>query len=142
MGLYSSLQIHEGDNREVCPKGVADRVNLGLIPTAASSYSAAVAALRQDAGGVLHIHGNVKWEQEQEGKMETEATSTTVRQGPEFSCKHPEWRAWALETAERIRSLWEESSSSPEAKVTMLLVTKIKSYAPRVDHLVLDLKCS
>ncbi len=127
---------------------MADRVNLGLIPTAESSYSAAVAALRQDAGGVLHIHGNVKWEQEQqqEGEMETEALSTTVRQGPEFSCKHPEWRAWALETAERIRSLWEEckkdSSSSPEAKVTMLLVTKIKSYAPRVDHLVLDLKCS
>ena len=127
---------------------MADRVNLGLIPTAESSYSAAVAALRQDAGGVLHIHGNVKWEQEQlqEGERETEATSTTVRQGPEFSCKHPEWREWALETAERIRSLWEErkkeSSSSPEAKVTMLLVTKIKSYAPRVDHLVLDLKCS
>ena len=39
--------------------GVADRVNLGLIPSAEMSYGAACRALRPDTGGVLHIHGNV-----------------------------------------------------------------------------------
>ncbi|XP_010538959.1 PREDICTED: tRNA wybutosine-synthesizing protein 2/3/4 isoform X2 [Tarenaya hassleriana] len=51
--------VLEGDNRITAPKGVADRVCLGLIPTSEGSWVTAVQALRPE-GGVLHVHGNVK----------------------------------------------------------------------------------
>lgn len=43
----------------MCPRGIADRVNLGLIPSSESGWLTACAALRPDTGGWLHIHGNV-----------------------------------------------------------------------------------
>ncbi|XP_014254535.1 tRNA wybutosine-synthesizing protein 2 homolog [Cimex lectularius] len=50
--------VHFGDNREVCPKGVADRVNLGLIPSSRCSWETACDALLP-SGGILYIHENV-----------------------------------------------------------------------------------
>ncbi|XP_072017551.1 LOW QUALITY PROTEIN: tRNA wybutosine-synthesizing protein 2 homolog [Amphiura filiformis] len=50
--------IHAGDNSKVCPKGIADRVNLGLIPSSQQGWPIACAALKH-TGGILHIHGNV-----------------------------------------------------------------------------------
>ena len=43
----------------MCPRGVADRVNLGLIPSSESGWQVACGALKPHSGGVLHIHGNV-----------------------------------------------------------------------------------
>lgn len=40
-------------------QGVADHVNLGLIPTSEAGWPVACAALRSDRGGWLHVHGNV-----------------------------------------------------------------------------------
>ncbi|CAH1786073.1 unnamed protein product, partial [Owenia fusiformis] len=51
--------VHKGDNREVCPKGVADRVNLGLIPSSEQGWEIACAALKPHSGGILHVHNNV-----------------------------------------------------------------------------------
>ncbi|XP_041466259.1 tRNA wybutosine-synthesizing protein 2 homolog isoform X2 [Lytechinus variegatus] len=51
--------VLEGDNRKVCPVGVANRVNLGLIPSSEKGWPVACAALNPMTGGVLHIHGNV-----------------------------------------------------------------------------------
>ena len=56
----SKYTIYEGDNRVVCPKNIADRVNLGLIPSAEASYKTAVDALKNNSGGILHIHANVR----------------------------------------------------------------------------------
>ncbi|KAK1304759.1 tRNA wybutosine-synthesizing protein 2/3/4 [Acorus calamus] len=50
--------ILEGDNRDTAPRGVADRVCLGLLPTSEASWCIAVRALRPE-GGILHVHGNV-----------------------------------------------------------------------------------
>ena len=44
---------------QVCPKNIADRVNLGLIPTSSLSWATACHALNQNKGGWLHIHENV-----------------------------------------------------------------------------------
>merc|ERR1711981_1497904 len=55
----SRYTIYEGDNRLVCPKNIADRVNLGLIPSSENSYNSAVLALKDNSGGTLHIHANV-----------------------------------------------------------------------------------
>ncbi len=38
---------------------VADRVNLGLLPSSEAGWPVACAALRPDTGGWLHVHGNV-----------------------------------------------------------------------------------
>ena len=50
--------IHEGDNRVAAPKltGVADRVILGLLPSAEGGFELALNCLK-DSGGTLHIHG-------------------------------------------------------------------------------------
>lgn len=58
-GVHDRCTVHVGDNRLVCPKGVADRVNLGLIPSSREGWLVACAALKPDSGGILHIHHNV-----------------------------------------------------------------------------------
>ncbi len=67
-----------------------------------------------------------------------------IAESPEFRCRFPEWRDWAESTARRIGSLWAQCRHGEKegAEVRMLLLTRVKSYAPRVDHLVLDLRCS
>lgn len=51
------LEIRQGDNREVAPVGVADRVLLGLIPTSEMSWETGVKALKP-SGGYMHVHEN------------------------------------------------------------------------------------
>ena len=50
--------IHVGDNRVTAAKleGIADRVVLGLLPSAGDGYDLAMGAL-SPTGGVLHVHG-------------------------------------------------------------------------------------
>ena len=50
--------IHEGDNRLTAPylSGQADRVILGLLPTAEGGFELAINCLKK-IGGCLHIHG-------------------------------------------------------------------------------------
>ena len=50
--------IHEGDNRMTAPhlSGQADRVILGLLPTAEGGFELAINCLKK-IGGALHIHG-------------------------------------------------------------------------------------
>ena len=49
---------------QVCPKNIADRVNLGLIPSSEQGWKTGCAALKSDTGGVLHIHANVNSKEE------------------------------------------------------------------------------
>ena len=81
--------------------GVADRVNLGLIPSAEMSYGAACRALRPDTGGVLHVHGNVADadDEEEDNDIPTKSKITIAIECP---FKHRSWRNWALETARKI----------------------------------------
>eukprot|EP00794_Sanderia_malayensis_P016952 gene16952-18659_t len=58
-GVRDRCIVLQGDNRRVAPKGIADRVNLGLIPSSESSWSTACACLKPRSGGWLHIHANV-----------------------------------------------------------------------------------
>ena len=50
--------IIEGDNRETTDnlENIADRVLLGLLPTAEESYHVALKCIKEE-GGMLHIHG-------------------------------------------------------------------------------------
>lgn len=44
---------------QVCPRHIADRVNLGLIPSSRDGWPVACEALKPESGGILHIHYNV-----------------------------------------------------------------------------------
>ena len=57
-GVAGRCTIHVGDNRVTATKleGVADRVVLGLLPSAGDGYGLAMGAL-SPTGGVLHVHG-------------------------------------------------------------------------------------
>ena len=44
---------------QVAPVGVANHVNLGLVPSSERGWAVACRALRQDTGGWMHVHGNV-----------------------------------------------------------------------------------
>ncbi|XP_048779767.2 tRNA wybutosine-synthesizing protein 2 homolog isoform X4 [Ostrea edulis] len=168
--------IHFGDNREHCPKDIADRVNLGLIPSSEPGWEMACAALKKCSGGILHIHSNVE---SKEIKVEynenyDEACSEcrnlndcdSSKQRGEKPCddgRHPcsrngardeeysreseraatkkRWREWSAEVSTNIRLILERIHTSQQWKTNSLHIEHVKSYAPHVDHLVLDLDC-
>jgi tRNA G37 N-methylase Trm5 len=111
-GIEQRLTVHEGDNAETLQalKGVADRCHLGLLPSSEPVWAACLAALKP-TGGVLHVHMNVEEE-------------------------HLE--AWKNGTVERFQHLAEIQGR--RAVVTADHLEKVKWFAPRVRHVVLDVR--
>lgn len=109
-----SITIHKGDNQTTLPslQGVADRVLLGLLPSSEAVWELAVLALKEQ-GGSLHIHMNVE-----EEHIERWAETTIL------TC---------LNYARKGGRDWHCSHQHLE---------KVKWYAPRVRHVVLDVSFS
>ncbi|GFP91985.1 tRNA wybutosine-synthesizing protein 2/3/4, partial [Phtheirospermum japonicum] len=103
--------VLEGDNRVTAPKGVADRVCLGLIPSSECSWATAVRALRNE-GGMLHIHGNVKDTEED---------------------------LWNNRVVQSISDISKSEGHCWEVSVEH--VERVKWYAPHIRHLVIDVRC-
>ncbi|KAL0398766.1 UNVERIFIED_CONTAM: tRNA wybutosine-synthesizing protein 2/3/4 [Sesamum radiatum] len=103
--------VLEGDNRVTAPKGVADRVCLGLLPSSECSWVTAVRALR-DEGGMLHIHGNAK--DSEEG-------------------------LWTKHVVQSISDIAKSEGRSWEVSIDH--VERVKWYAPHIRHLVVDMRC-
>ncbi|NXS24866.1 TYW2 protein, partial [Mystacornis crossleyi] len=174
-GVRDRCHIHAGDSRQVSaaawprtplPAGipspplssqlelrdVADRVNLGLIPSSEEGWPVACRVLKKDTGGVLHIHRNVETPPApapppERGSPEAagsggEAQPPTGDAGKELlgARLRPEWQRWAEATAAQIRGLLAELHGRPW-RTSVLHVEAVKSYAPHVHHLVLDLEC-
>ena len=105
------------------------------------SYKTACLALNPTTGGTLHIHGNVRTEKEVE---------TTVICDPNISDQtsgNPSWRKWSLERAKTLSEIFHEigtenPSLKSEWKLELIHLEHVKSFAPHVDHLVLDVKCT
>jgi len=121
LNLQERCSVLEGDNRIVCPKNVADRVNLGLIPSSKDSWKTACEALK-DSGGILHIHGNIEVHK-QENKLD-------------------QMKLWSESTRFDFQKLLAEVKSYIDWKTEVIHTECVKSYGPRVYHIVLDLKCS
>jgi len=60
-GVESRCEVLPGDNAVTAlkVKGLVDRVNLGLLPSSELGWGLAMAALKSDSGGWLHVHENV-----------------------------------------------------------------------------------
>ncbi|XP_025849207.2 tRNA wybutosine-synthesizing protein 2 homolog [Vulpes vulpes] len=160
-GVAHRCQIHFGDNRKLKLSNIADRVNLGLIPSSEEGWPIACQLLRRDAGGILHIHQNVEsypgkiLQPPGSSEMEKEhssypqqiitnqwtngATRDSRRKMPSAATK-PEWQRWAESAETRIATLLQQVHGKPW-KTQILHIQPVKSYAPHVDHIVLDLEC-
>jgi tRNA wybutosine-synthesizing protein 3 len=107
--------IHAGDCALHAPRRVAHRVLLGLLPSSESGWRAAVEALR-DGGGVLHVHA-------------------TVRNGAQA--------AWAAGACESFATLAAEAgrrgADGAAWAARTMHIEVVKSYAPRVLHIVADI---
>ncbi|CAG2167576.1 unnamed protein product [Oppiella nova] len=118
--------VHFGDNREVCPIGVADRVYMGLIPTSLDSLRVACRAIHiKSSKRILHIHENVS----------------------HFGSKTKEdinkvWTDWALDLCLKVNQMMSSIHPNTKWMVEVLQINKVKSYAPHIDHLVADIKCN
>ncbi|RWS28238.1 tRNA wybutosine-synthesizing protein 2-like isoform X3 [Leptotrombidium deliense] len=112
-----------GDNRLVCPKNIADRVYLGLIPSSKESWRTACFALKQEIGGVLHIHENVS----------------------SFGVKGKDniknvWHQFGINVVDDLKSIFDEMNGL-KWTVRVTAINKVKQYAPHIHHLVIDVEC-
>ena len=110
-GISHRLTVHAGDNFETLArlKGQADRCHLGLLPSSELAWEGCLMALKP-SGGVLHIHMNVEEENIERW------VKATVRRFEKLVAKH-------------------RLGFSVEAQH----VERVKWFAPRVRHVVLDL---
>ncbi|XP_050572592.1 tRNA wybutosine-synthesizing protein 2 homolog isoform X2 [Cygnus atratus] len=160
-GVQDRCHIHHGDNRQLRLQDVADRVNLGLIPSSEEGWPVACRVLKKGTGGVLHIHHNVEAlpappclqpavprneqrppEDSSSGERELQSPEEMEGSGKEMPAARvrPEWQRWAEASAAWIRGLLEELHGQPW-RTSILHIEAVKSYAPHVHHIVLDLEC-
>ncbi|OQV12633.1 tRNA wybutosine-synthesizing protein 2/3/4 [Hypsibius exemplaris] len=129
-------EIRFGDNREVAPVGVADRVILGLIPSSEISWATACRCLKPDTGGVLHVHANVDVPKTVFPPSEVDTTVPADK----ASCKKQQFNAFG----ERIKtSLIKECNqvfSVSRWKGDLRHVECVKSYGPNIFHCVFDIE--
>ena len=185
--------------------GVADRVNLGLVPSSEGGWPVACRALKNSTGGWIHVHGNVssKHKSSKEGSLSVEqsedgcsssehnpweikdtdkrSSSNSASKGVDkqthkagctelkettetcWSCelsqsnkmalranqlvsKQEVCERWAEYVAEEmLKMLGKENPQHPgsgrEWSVTVKYIQQVKSYAPHINHLVVDLDC-
>ncbi|XP_075959733.1 tRNA wybutosine-synthesizing protein 2 homolog [Anarhichas minor] len=128
-GVSDRCTVHHGDNRQLQLCDIADRVNLGLIPSSEDGWPVACRLLRRTTGGVLHIHQNV-----------TSAMGDATHRTSGKKAAGEAWQAWADDTADRIASLLEDTTGARWI-TNNRHIEHVKSYAPHVHHMVLDLEC-
>ena len=106
--------IHEGDNQLTVPKldvfGKINRVMLGLLPSSEMSWELAINSL-DSKGGMLHLHGNAPAKKEKE---------------------------WATKVIGKLETI--SDNNNRNFKFELSHIEKVKSYAPKVNHLVLDIR--
>lgn len=112
--VSQSITIHKGDNQSTLPslRGIADRVLLGLLPSSEAAWKPAISTLKEQ-GGSLHIHMNVEEEHIEKWVKDTIQT--------------------CLDYAQDNGRNWHCNDHHLE---------KVKWYAPRVRHVVLDVSFS
>ncbi|XP_072251527.1 tRNA wybutosine-synthesizing protein 2 homolog [Leuresthes tenuis] len=131
-GVSDRCTVHQGDNRQLQLCDVADRVNLGLIPSSGDGWPVACRLLKRTTGGILHIHQNVT--------SPLQSTNDATQRLSRKNADREVWKAWAAETANHVASLLRDLTGALWA-ANIQHVELVKSYAPHIHHVVLDLEC-
>lgn len=142
----SKCIIHYGDNNEVTPKNIADRVYLGLIPTSRFSWKTACQALKSSSGGVLHLHENVSIKESSiisnHPSMSEGSNSLIIKVLNSASKRRDKMlELWEKSVIEVIKELFKEIYPDDCWTVKSLGWHKVKSFAPGILHMVLDVDC-
>ena len=118
---------------------------LGLIPSSEEGWATACACLKPDNGGWLYVHGNVTSSPPHStthshipiltSSGDTAVESSTTRW-------HSSWCIWSNSVALRIMTILNDLYEEKQCwSVIVRHIQHVKSYAPHVDHLVVDLEC-
>ncbi|XDV37324.1 hypothetical protein PO909_006941 [Leuciscus waleckii] len=137
-GVSDRCTIHQGDNRQLPLSDLADRVNLGLIPSSEEGWPVACRLLKRGTGGILHIHHNVTTPLHHKPPEHTSAID--VDKDSSIQRDMQEWTAWASDAARHICTLLLDITGS-EWKTNIKHIEHVKTYAPHISHVVLDLEC-
>ena len=117
-GCMDKCTIYFGDNEITTTdpnlglQGCADRICLGLLPSSMKSWPLAVRVAKPDSPVTIHVHENV---------LDTEIDE------------------WCGKTREQFEQLFADIQKF--MKVEIIWLEKVKSYAPHIIHVVLDLHC-
>lgn len=113
-------------------------MNLGLIPSSEDGWPVACRLLKRKTGGILHIHQNVTSPLPNTAAIPAndDATQTVSRK----TADREVWKAWADDAANRIASLLKNVTGA-QWITNIQHIEHVKSYAPHVHHIVLDLEC-
>ena len=113
--VQDRCQVLPGDNALSLDafRGRADRVNLGLLPSSEPGWPLAMAALKPASGGWLHVHENV-----------AEADEA----------------AWLQRLEDELVRVAREGGGG-EWECRVRNVEHVKTFAPRVWHIVADVEC-
>ncbi|XP_028816248.1 tRNA wybutosine-synthesizing protein 2 homolog [Denticeps clupeoides] len=139
-GVSDHCTIHQGDNRQLALCDLADRVNLGLIPSSEGGWPVACRLLKRKTGGILHIHHNVTSAPHHAHQTASDTTDMEDEDNLPQRANRNAWEAWANDTATFIAALLRDITGGPW-RTCIQHIEKVKSYAPHVDHVVLDLEC-
>ncbi|ESN98694.1 hypothetical protein HELRODRAFT_67136, partial [Helobdella robusta] len=157
-GVEDRCTVLQGDNNEMCPTNVADRVNLGLIPSSRDGWNVACKALKRNKGGVLHIHENVTDDRitnhpncNERDRIYFDVETTGTKRESKYCSNNgirkdknmkEVWIRWANDTCKIIQDTLEKLDDRPKRwQCEVLYIGQIKSYAPHIDHLVVDVHC-
>ncbi|XP_034147523.1 tRNA wybutosine-synthesizing protein 2 homolog [Esox lucius] len=139
-GVSHRCTVHYGDNRQLPLCDLADRVNLGLIPSSEDGWPVACRLLRKTTGGVLHVHQNVTLPPLHPVGEKVEVNGGGPDQVSPKRSDREAWSVWAQGTAVRIASLLQDINGGPWT-TDIKHIEHVKSYAPHIHHVVLDLEC-
>jgi tRNA G37 N-methylase Trm5/tRNA(Phe) wybutosine-synthesizing methylase Tyw3 len=122
MHVSDRCRVYHDDNRRTIASNpdlhhIADRVCLGLLPSSTMGCPLAVKVLKLE-GGIIHVHENI---------METEIET------------------WLKSCCESFQLLLQEDRGEAQGyryryNINCIHLERVKSYAPRVFHVVADLK--
>ena len=112
-GVSEKCVINEGNNSSILSNpniiGEVNRVMLGLLPSSRDGWDLAIQALNPK-GGILHLHGN---------------------------CVSKEEKKWTKEVLEELKKISDKLNRNFRFKLEH--IEKVKSYAPKINHVVLDI---
>ena len=112
---------------------------LGLIPSSEEGWATACACLKPDNGGWLHVHGNVTSSPPHPTTHSGSSSGDAVVESS--TIKHSSWYIWSNSVALRIMTILNDLYEGKQWSVIVRHIQHVKSYAPHVDHLVVDLEC-
>lgn len=140
----------------MAPRGIADRVILGLIPSSEDSWVTACSCIKPTTGGWLHIHGNitvaqsVKLDDDDDSVSNNETVSRSTSKSHTGKLLDKALIEWSESTKTKIAEIFTSdhtnlipapTNQALSWNVVIKHIECVKSYAPCVYHAVVDLHC-